>query len=70
MQIFCGIAQSENESFEKLFSILQANTPIIASVSISGGIWFVYGYVYNNRGYGFLHGTRWDGKVHELICNN
>ena len=42
MQIFCGIAQSENDTFEKLFSLLQTDTPIIAAVSISG-ILFVYG---------------------------
>ena len=36
MQIFCGIAQSENETFEKLFSLLQTDTPIIAAVCISG----------------------------------
>lgn len=68
MQKFGGVANDENETFEKLFSILQANTPIIAAVSV-GGIWFVYGYIYIDRDYGFLHGTRWDGKVHLLVCN-
>ena len=70
MQIFEFVKSDENEAFEQLFGTLQAGIPVIASF-FCDGYWFVYGYIYGgNRGYGFLHGNRWDGKIHELICNN
>ena len=62
-----AISDDINTAFEVAFNMLQTNVPIVASMAC-GGVWFIYGYIYNDRTYGFLYGIRFDGITHMIKC--
>ena len=61
------ISNDDNTAFEIAFNNLPTEIPIVATL-ICSGMWFIYGFVYRDRKYGFIYGIRFDGDTHKLIC--